>query len=116
MLEELIDLTEDPDEVDFLDDEPDDASASTEVDEDGRLYEQYRFVADAGQALLRIDKFLVCRITKLSRSRIQDAADAGFVLVNGTPVKSNYRVKPNDIVIVMAVSYTHLTLPTNREV
>jgi len=101
MLEEIIDLTEDPDEIDFIDDEPDDASVSTEMDEEGRLYEQYRFVADAGQTLLRIDKFLVCRITKVSRSRIQDAADAGYVLVNDVPVKSNYRVKPNDIVTLM---------------
>jgi 23S rRNA pseudouridine1911/1915/1917 synthase len=102
MLEELIDLPEDPDEVDFLDDEPDDdAVVGTEVEEEGQLYEQYRFIADAGQTLLRIDKFLVCRITKVSRNRIQDAADAGFVRVNDVPVKSNYRVKPNDVVTVL---------------
>ena len=32
---------------------------------ENKLYEQYRFVADPGQTLLRIDKFLVCRITKV---------------------------------------------------
>jgi 23S rRNA pseudouridine1911/1915/1917 synthase len=69
--------------------------------EDKPLYEQYRIVADGGQTLLRIDKFLVCRITKVSRNRIQEAADAGYVLVNGAPVKSSYRVKPNDVVSVM---------------
>jgi len=66
-----------------------------------KLYEQYRFLADPGQTLLRIDKFITCRITKVSRNRIQDAADAGFVLVNGNPVKSSYRVKPLDVVSVM---------------
>jgi 23S rRNA pseudouridine1911/1915/1917 synthase len=71
-------------------------------DETGnKLYEQYRFLADPGQTLLRIDKFITCRITKVSRNRIQDAADAGFVLVNGNPVKSSYRVKPLDVVSVM---------------
>ena len=74
------------------------------------LYEQYRFVADPGQTLLRIDKFLVCRITKVSRNRIQEAADAGQIVVNGKPVKSNYRVKPNDIVTVL-VTYP----PQNTE-
>jgi 23S rRNA pseudouridine1911/1915/1917 synthase len=79
----------------------DEADVVSSSENEGQLYEQYRFVADSGQMLLRIDKFLVCRITKVSRNRIQDAADAGQVLVNGIPVKSNYRVKPNDVVVVM---------------
>ena len=67
------------------------------------LFEHFRFVADKGQTLLRIDKFLVDRIQNASRNRIQEAAAGGFILVNGTPVKSNYRVKPLDVVaIVMA--------------
>ena len=65
------------------------------------LYEHFRFVADKGQALLRVDKFLVERLQKASRNRVQQAAEAGCILVNGRPVKSNYRVKPLDLVQVV---------------
>ncbi len=54
-----------------------------------------------GQSLLRIDKFLSTRIENVSRTRIQNAANAGNILVNNNPVKPNYRVKPNDIVQVV---------------
>ena len=70
--------------------------------EDGReLWEHYRFVADKGQELLRVDKFLVARIAGTSRNRVQQAADAGCIIVNGKPVKSNYRVKPADVVSIV---------------
>lgn len=65
------------------------------------LYEHFRFVADKGQQLLRVDKFLVLRLEKSSRNRVQQAADAGCILVNGKSVKSNYRVKPLDVVSVV---------------
>ncbi len=65
------------------------------------LYEHFRFVADKGQELLRIDKFLVDRMHGASRSRIQQAAEADCILVNGKPVKSNYRVKPLDVVQIV---------------
>lgn len=76
-----------------------DASGS-EPNSDG-MYEHFRFVADKGQQLLRVDKFLVLRLEKSSRNRVQQAADAGCILVNGKPVKSNYRVKPLDVVSVV---------------
>lgn len=77
---------------------PDDAV----VEIDGNEYfEHFRFVADKGQELLRIDKFLVARLQKSSRNRIQQAAEAGCILVNGKPVKSNYRVKPLDLIQVV---------------
>ena len=67
------------------------------------LYEHFRFTADPNQSLLRVDKFLIDRMTHTSRNRIQLAADAGYVRVDGVPVKNNYRVKPGDVVtIVMA--------------
>ncbi len=65
------------------------------------LYEHFRFVADKGQELLRIDKFLVDRMHGASRSRIQQAAEANCILVNGKPAKSNYRVKPLDVVQIV---------------
>lgn len=80
------------DELDIID-----AQGATE---DG-MYEHFRFVADKGQALLRVDKFLVDRLVKSSRNRVQQAAEAGCIRVNGRPVKSNYRVKPLDVVTVV---------------
>ncbi len=75
----------------------------SEWEQGEELFEHYRFEADKGQGLLRIDKFLVNRIENASRSKIQEAADAGNIRVNDKPVKSNYRVKPHDVVtIVMA--------------
>ena len=65
------------------------------------MYEHFRVVADAGQQLLRIDKFLIDHLRDTSRNRIQQAARAGFIHVNGLPVKSNYRVKPRDIVTLL---------------
>ena len=70
--------------------------------DDGReLYEHFRFVADKGQQPLRVDKFLVARLEKTSRNRIQQAADAGCLIVNGRAVKSSYQVKPDDVVSVV---------------
>ncbi len=65
------------------------------------LYEHFRVVADRGQSLLRVDKFLFEHLEHASRNRIQKAAEAGMVMVGGKPVKSNYRVKPLDVVTVM---------------
>lgn len=73
----------------------------TAADDGRELYEHYRIVADKGQELLRIDKFLVAHLPNVSRNRIQQAAEAGCILVGGRPVKSNYRVKPADIVSVV---------------
>ena len=61
---------------------------------DGVLYEHRRVVADKGQTLLRVDKFLMEHLRDTSRARIQRAAEAGCIHVNDRPVKSNYRVKP----------------------
>jgi 23S rRNA pseudouridine1911/1915/1917 synthase len=65
------------------------------------LFEHYRFRADPGQSLLRIDKFLSDRLQNTSRTRIQNAANAGNILVNNIQVKPNYRVKPGDVVQVV---------------
>lgn len=72
-----------------------------EQDEQHELYEHYRFQADPGQQPFRVDKFLVNRIMNASRSKIQAASIAGNILVNDKPVKSNHKVKANDIVSVV---------------
>ena len=79
-------------------DNDDEIADSITSDTGQELWEHYRFVAEKGQTLLRVDKFLVAHIDNTSRNRIQQAADAGCIIVNGKPVKSNYRVKPFDVV------------------
>jgi len=68
------------------------------------LFEHYRYVVDAGQSLLRIDKYLFTRIENTSRTRIQNAVNAGNILVNNFPVRPNYKVKPGDIVQIVLPS------------
>lgn len=82
------------------DSELEDLSPVLEV-EGRELFEHFRFQADKGQELLRVDKFLVLRMQHASRNRIQQAADAGCILANGKPVKSNYRVKPMDVIQIV---------------
>lgn len=70
--------------------------------ENGRDYwEHYRYVVEKGQVLLRIDKYLAERIKGTSRNRIQNAAEAQCIRVNGRPVKSNYRVHPDDVISIV---------------
>ena len=69
------------------------ASVSSQGNAEGsadELYEHYRAVADPGQQLLRVDKFLINLMHDTSRNRIQAAADAGCIHVNGRAVKRNY--------------------------
>lgn len=89
-----------PSAVDIDDDLPFDDEEADNGESDG-MYEHFRFVAEKGQQLLRVDKFLVNVMQKSSRNRIQQAAEAGCILVNGKPVKSNYRVKPADVVTIV---------------
>jgi 23S rRNA pseudouridine1911/1915/1917 synthase len=70
-------------------------------DENTELYEHFRFVVDQGQSLLRIDKYLADKIENASRTRIQNAAHAGNILVNETVIKPNYRVKPKDVISIV---------------
>ena len=72
-----------------------------ENEEQQELYEHFKFIVDKGQSLLRVDKFLSQKIENVSRNRIQSAADAGNILVNGNPVKSNYKVKPVDVITIV---------------
>lgn len=72
-----------------------------ETDND-EMFEHHKFIADKGQEVLRIDKFLLDRVPNTSRNKIQVAAKNGNILVNGQAVKQNYKVKPLDeISIVM---------------
>ena len=78
-------------------------------DESGQLYEHFRFDADPGMKPVRVDKFMCEKMQHSSRNRIQKAADAGSIHVNGTPVKSNYKVRPEDVITLMLHQPKHDT-------
>lgn len=69
-------------------------------DNNEELYERFTIIIDRGQDPLRIDKFLMQRIEGATRNKLQQAISLGMVLVNGKEVKSNYKIKPLDAVIV----------------
>lgn len=68
--------------------------------EDEELFEHHRIVADKGQTLTRLDKFLMDRLPNISRNKVQSAIKDGYVLVNGNEIKPNYRVRPSDEVVI----------------
>jgi 23S rRNA pseudouridine1911/1915/1917 synthase len=74
---------------DFLDD-----------DEEGLLYERHRILVDKKQSLIRIDKFLMDRLPNVSRNKVQDAIKNEFIKVNDQAVKSNYKVRSGDEIII----------------
>ncbi len=78
----------------------DNKNDNQEILED-ELYEHFRFDVPKGQLLLRIDKFLMNLIPNATRNKIQNAASAGDIYVNDVPVKSNYKVKPFDVVRIL---------------
>jgi len=80
-----------------------------ELIEDQELFEHHKFTSDKGQELLRIDKFLMSRISNTTRSKLQNAVKDGHVFVNNKVVKSNYKVKPFDVVTV-ELPYPHQEL------
>ncbi len=72
-----------------------------EGEDDEALFEHFRFTVDKGQEPVRIDKFLMGKIAAVSRNKIQHAADDEMIRVNGKPVKSNYKVRPADVIVIM---------------
>ena len=79
------------------------------------LFEHFKYEVPKGQALLRIDKFLMGMVPNATRNKIQNAATSGNIQVNEVPVKSNYKVKPLDIVRVMMEypPFENVILPEN---
>ena len=86
-------------DIDNLDDE--ELEMPSGASPDGERYEHWRVVVDPGQASIRVDKFLAEHSQHSSRNRIQMAADAGCIWVNGKAVKSNYKIRPNDVITLM---------------
>ena len=53
--------------------------------ETSQLYEHYRIPVDKNQKMVRVDKFLFDQLSGISRNRIQNAADAGFIQGDAQP-------------------------------
>lgn len=83
----------DDNKLEVVDNDVDDAS--------DEMFEHFSITIDKGQSMMRIDKFLTGRIEGATRNRIQNAAEAGTILVNGKSVKSSYKIKPFDNVSIV---------------
>ena len=93
---------DDPEADDDPDNNPDnDPDNDPDEETQDELYEHFSVTADRGQSPIRLDKFLAVRIEHCSRNRIQAAADAGNIRVNGKAAKSSYKVKPADRIAVV---------------
>lgn len=83
------------------------------LEPEDELFEHFRFEVPKGQGLMRIDKYLQLQIPNISRNKLQNAADSGNVLVNEVGVKSNYKVKPGDIIRIVLTHppFEHKIIP-----
>lgn len=82
--------------------------AEIDIAQGEELVQEMFIKIDPGQQSERIDKFLSSRLSSnISRTKIQYAAEAQSILVNGKPVKSNYKIRPNDSI--------HLIFPRSAE-
>lgn len=79
----------------------------SDLEPSDELYEHQRIICDKNQSSIRIDKFLMDKLDKVSRSRIQNAITIGCILVNEKPVKSNYKIRPNDEISLVLPSNPH---------
>lgn len=93
-----------------------DRDSPKDLGQQDELHEHYRFVADKGQQPLRVDKFLMNRIEHATRNKIQKAAKEGHIYVNDQTVKSNYKVKGNDVVRVLFAHPPHEFLLVPQEI
>ncbi len=68
---------------------------------DDRVEHVYSFVVTPRQNPERIDAFVTRMIQHATRSRVQKAIEDGSVTVNDQPTKSNYKIRPHDVVKVV---------------
>ena len=74
---------------------------SDDSDDEDVFYEHHRVVVDGKQKAMRIDKFLMDRIERVTRSKLQNALHAGAIRVDGREVKPNYKIKPNEVITIV---------------
>ncbi len=85
-------------------------------DQSENIYERKTFVVDRGQEPFRIDKWVQMHIEGSTRNKIQQSIDAGFLTVNGKPIKSNYKIKPGDEIIVMSLINPDYTILKEEDI
>ncbi|MEP6513128.1 MAG: RluA family pseudouridine synthase [Parafilimonas sp.] len=73
------------------------------------LYERKRFFVDKGQQPIRIDKWVQQHLEGASRNKVQQAIDAGFLTANNKIIKSNYKVRPCDEILLMSLVNPEVT-------
>ena len=88
-------------EVDGIEGDIDGVDNDSADSDENQLYEHRKVVVDPGQAPVRVDKYLADRMPHSSRNRIQNAADAGFIFVDGKAVKSNFKVRAGNVITLM---------------
>lgn len=69
------------------------------------LYERKSFHVDKGQEPMRIDKWVQQRLENATRNKIQQGIESGFLTVNGKVVKSNYKIKPGDDILLLSFQH-----------
>lgn len=89
-------MLEENDIEDLWDDEGEEDSSEQEEVREERL----RFTVDKRQESVRIDKFVMTKLEGATRNKVQNALDDGFITVNEKPVKSNYKIRPGDEIVV----------------
>lgn len=95
--------TEDPEKNEYEQDEAQTEETQEEFeddDDDSPRFEYRRILADKSQEPMRLDKFLMLRLPTTTRNRIQNGIKSGFITVNGEEAKPNYKVRPQDEIVV----------------
>lgn len=108
--------TNNTNEIDIDDIDLDEQEQCSDSSENLELYEHIRLTVDEGQNPIRVDKFMIEKLPNSSRNRIQKAAEAGFVHVNGKAVKSNHKVRPLDVITLMLDRPRHDTTIKPEEI
>ncbi len=84
--------------------------------ENSGLFEHLSLKVDRGQEPLRIDKYLLNFRQNSSRNKISQTCRAGNVVVNGSVVKQNYRVKPGDEISVLLARPPRVNVVVPQEI
>ncbi|MCB0552067.1 MAG: RluA family pseudouridine synthase [Phaeodactylibacter sp.] len=65
-------------------------------------YFDYQVIqVDRKQSSIRIDKFLMDRLERTSRNRVQNAIRSGAIRVDGKEIKPNYKIRPGEEISVV---------------
>ncbi len=80
---------------------PEDTTDGEDIPPTEEYFERHQMVADPGQGLIRLDKFITDRLSHRSRNKVQNAIRAGSVKVDEQEVKPNYKVKPGNVITIV---------------